>query len=385
MSVLLAAAAALPAAVVIAHGGWWSVLSTAALARPGPSRPPARPWRLAVVVPAHNEELLLGACLDSLLGAPYQPRPEIVVVADNCTDGTAAVAHARGVTVLERQSASERGKSYALDHALAYLRGRVSPPAAVIFVDADSVVSPETLAALAAALEGGALAAQAHYAPLPAAGELAALRRLALALAHWSRPLGAARLGLGSGLKGNGMALRWQLVAEGFGGSGITEDAALTLRLAGQGVAVRFVPGATVRGHMATGYRGAIIQDRRWEGGRLALLPAALVAALKAFMRGHPAAAAGALEVASLPLTLVGGMAVAALALAAAGATPAWLAATATASLGLSVVLELAAARVPPRDVLALRGAPRFVLHKLSVYGGLLRKRPGSWQRTARD
>src|SRR5271167_1689501 len=51
--------------------------------------------RLVVLVPAHNEELLIGRTVKSLLAQSY-PRDlfRIVVIADNCRDDTAAVAAA---------------------------------------------------------------------------------------------------------------------------------------------------------------------------------------------------------------------------------------------------------------------------------------------------
>ena len=61
--------------------------------------------RLIVLVPAHDEEALVGRCIRSLLEQNY-PRTlyRVVVVADNCTDGTAAAARSAGALVLERRS-----------------------------------------------------------------------------------------------------------------------------------------------------------------------------------------------------------------------------------------------------------------------------------------
>lgn len=58
--------------------------------------------RLAVVVPAHNEQDLLPACLYSLAvaAARLPVTVELIVVADACTDDTAALAAAAGTTVL---------------------------------------------------------------------------------------------------------------------------------------------------------------------------------------------------------------------------------------------------------------------------------------------
>jgi glycosyltransferase involved in cell wall biosynthesis len=58
-----------------------------------------------VVIPAHNEELLIGACLDALATAMHHPDlagidTRVLVVADRCTDGTVAHCVSRGVPVL---------------------------------------------------------------------------------------------------------------------------------------------------------------------------------------------------------------------------------------------------------------------------------------------
>lgn len=381
-------AAASVSGLVLAHGGAWTVLSLVALPRPRATRRDGTgatgPLRMAVIVPAHNEELLLGACLDSLLADVHSPRPEIIVVADNCSDGTAGIARARRVTVLERADRAERGKSYALEHALAHLRTCTAPPDAVVVIDADTTVGPGFLRAMADRLSGGAEAVQAYYQAAPE-GEVAALRRLALMLLHYARPLGASRLGLGTGLKGNGMALRWAVVRDGLGGAGITEDAAMTVDLAGRGVRVAFAPLATVLGHMAATYGGAAVQDRRWEAGRLSLAGRALASGVRALRRGDVACAAAAFEVASLPLSLLVALAGAGAALGLVGIGPLWLALAAPASLVTYAGTGWAAARATRRDLRALAAAPRFLVHKASVYAGIAAGRgPAEWQRTGR-
>lgn len=59
---------------------------------------------LGVVVPAHDEQELLGACLDALSRAARWVAEgavvRTVVVLDACRDGTADVARAYGVEVL---------------------------------------------------------------------------------------------------------------------------------------------------------------------------------------------------------------------------------------------------------------------------------------------
>lgn len=76
--------------------------------------------RLAVIVPAHNEQDLLPACLHSLAVAARLPvAVELIVVADACTDGTAGLAAAAGATVLTTTGRNVgRARAAGMDHAL---------------------------------------------------------------------------------------------------------------------------------------------------------------------------------------------------------------------------------------------------------------------------
>jgi cellulose synthase/poly-beta-1,6-N-acetylglucosamine synthase-like glycosyltransferase len=113
---------------------------------------------LAVIIPAHNERESIGSCLDSLLAANHGVQAAIVVVADNCSDETAAIARERGVEVLERFSVDLRGKGFALDHAFRELAARQYD--AYVIVDADSLVPANFLASFRTAFAKGVAAAQ---------------------------------------------------------------------------------------------------------------------------------------------------------------------------------------------------------------------------------
>lgn len=104
-----------------------------------------------VVVPAHEEETVVGRCLAFVAG--LEPgEAEVVVVANGCTDRTAEVARAvPGVRVVELAQGSKR---LALDAGDAALAGGPGLPR--IYLDADVVVGPEALRATAAALVGAA-------------------------------------------------------------------------------------------------------------------------------------------------------------------------------------------------------------------------------------
>lgn len=97
--------------------------------------------KVAVVVPAHDEEVGIGSTVESLLaGEPASASFSVVVVADNCSDATAARAREAGARVLERTNAEQRGKGYALDFAFQTLLPEGWD--AFLVVDADTAVGP---------------------------------------------------------------------------------------------------------------------------------------------------------------------------------------------------------------------------------------------------
>ena len=169
----------------------------------------------------------------------------IVVVADNCSDRTAAVVRAAGIEVWERVEPLERGKRYALEWGFSRLLDD-SWVQAVCVIDADCEISPNLLSALAARLGGRAEAVQAPYLISNAdASDAAALRWAGFALFNVVRPLGCDRLGLSSGLAGTGMAFsRGLLLRSPWRAFSYAEDREQHMRWVLDGARVEFAPEA---------------------------------------------------------------------------------------------------------------------------------------------
>jgi 1,2-diacylglycerol 3-beta-glucosyltransferase len=229
--------------------------------------------RFDIVVPAHDEEGGIPATLASLRAIDYpRDRYRILVVADNCSDGTARVAAASGALVIERKDPLRRGKGYAL--ALAFARVEQDDFAdAVVVIDADSLVGPDLLRAFARRFAAGASALQAAYgARSTAATWRSRLMVIALALFHGVRSLGRERLGLSAGLRGNGMGFSREVLrrvpAQAFS---VVEDVEYGIKLAEAGYRVGYVHEAQVVGDMAPPGPAAASQRLRWERGRAAL------------------------------------------------------------------------------------------------------------------
>ena len=346
-----------------------------------------------VVVPAHDEEAGIGATVQSLLALDWpEGLRRVVVVADNCTDATAARAREAGADVLVRADAERRGKGYALQ--LAFERGlSEGRAAAFVVIDADTVVTPNLLEAFAARLAAGALAVQADYAVRnPDAGWRTRLMRIALGMFHVLRSLGRESLGVSCGLRGNGMCFSAELLRrvphEAFS---LVEDLEYGIRVGLAGERVWYAGEAHVYGEMVASAKASQSQRRRWEGGRLEMARRHGLPLLRRAIAERSGLLLDlALDVLVPPLSTVAGATLAGLALAAAlalsGQAGAGLAAWSLCAVFLAayVARGWALSGTGLRGLADLACAPVYVLWKLSLSvrrGG----RPRDWVRTTRE
>ncbi|GAB3518178.1 glycosyltransferase family 2 protein [Arthrobacter monumenti] len=96
----------------------------------------AGPVSVTVLIPAHNEESSLPSTIASLLNQSHRPE-RVIVVADNCTDSTVAVARRAGVEVLESVGNTQK-KAGALNQALKQVLPQQGDNDVVMVMDADT-------------------------------------------------------------------------------------------------------------------------------------------------------------------------------------------------------------------------------------------------------
>jgi cellulose synthase/poly-beta-1,6-N-acetylglucosamine synthase-like glycosyltransferase len=355
--------------------------------------------RFAVLVPAHNEEVLISDTLASLARLDYPAdRYAVHVIADNSTDRTAEIARAAGVYVHERTDTANRGKGHALAWAFGKLAQMPVPYDAYVVLDADTVVDQYLLQTLAQGLARGGKALQSHNAVLNASDSTStALRWLALSLVNYIRPLGRNSFGGSSTLTGNGMCLTHEILARHpWQAYGLSEDYQYYLTLVSSGDRVLFVPDAKVYSVMPTTARQLQSQDIRWE----TLSPDAsswqrhiawrlLVDGIR---RRNWVRLDAVAELLTPPLSvLAGGTAL----LLIAGVIVqivfgVWIPVLLAALLALALLNYVGSAFFllhPPRQVYrALAFAPAYMLRKLWIYYVLrrLRKHTSTWIRTPR-
>jgi cellulose synthase/poly-beta-1,6-N-acetylglucosamine synthase-like glycosyltransferase len=251
--------------------------------RPSPPTPGVPRLRFDIVVPAHNEENEVSQTVGSLVGIAYPPHLfRVLVVADNCTDGTAVRAAAAGARVLVRTDPERRGKGYALAHAFRRVLADGFADVVVV-VDADTLVSSNLLSAFASRFERGAVAVQADYGVRnPLSSWRTRVMTIALAAFHGVRSLARERVRVSCGLRGNGMGFsRSVLEAHPPSAFSIVEDLEYGIQLGYAQIRVEYVYEARVLGHMAVTEGASRSQRRRWERGRKALVRAHLPRLLK--------------------------------------------------------------------------------------------------------
>ena len=103
---------------------------------------------LSIVVPAHNEERVIGTCIDSLLAQRWQDL-EVIVVADRCTDATESIVSERAVRDprLKLIRNRECPQSWAGKCHAARLGAEYASGGWIAFVDADTQAHPDLMTA----------------------------------------------------------------------------------------------------------------------------------------------------------------------------------------------------------------------------------------------
>ena len=361
----------------------------------GKAREPVAPQRVLrfdVIVPAHDEELLIGRVVRNLRRCDWPSDAfRVVVVADNCTDATAAVARVAGADVLERRHATLRGKGYALEYA--FLDSRACGWAdAVVVVDADTQTSANLLTAFAARIESGAHAVQVHYGVLePRASWRTRLLCIAMAAFHRVRSRGRERMGLSCGFRGNGWCVTHALLAQvPYRAFSLAEDIEYGIELGLAGYRIHYADEAAVDAEMVVDAASAGSQRRRWELGRWQLLRAKTAALLRAAVRQRSLVCLDlAVDLLVLPLSYIALNVVVLLAAATAvapwqaAALPwVWAACACAASLLLYVLRGWQLSGMGALGLLDLARAPVFLVWKVLL---LLRSRGSlAWVRTPR-
>jgi len=345
----------------------------------------------AVLIPAHNEQEVIGptvAHIKSQLGASDR----LIVVADNCTDDTAAVARSAGAEVIERTHAVLRGKGYALAYGLDWIRQ--SPRDCLVVIDADCQVLPGSIQHLAdLSVQTGRPVQALDLMLAPENGSLKQrVAQWAWRIKNWLRPLAWRRLGGPCQLMGTGMAFPWHMAKDLRLANGhLAEDMMLGVELAMNGTAPVFTTGAMVTSEFPSSDKAQMSQRTRWEHGHISvMLSLGPTLLFKSVLQRNMKLMAMALDLLVPPIallaTLIGLFGLASLMHLFAGGAAGPL----IVMIALTFAFTLAVWRAWwgwGRDLVSgreLLGLPLYLLGKLPVYASFMARKQKEWVRTDR-
>jgi glycosyltransferase involved in cell wall biosynthesis len=227
---------------------------------------------VAILIPAYNESLGITKTILAIL-PQLKTQDQLLVVADNCSDDTATIARSLGATVVERFNTKQRGKGYALDHGIQYLKN--NPPQVVMIVDADCSISDqfiEILAMRCAQLKRPVQALDLMLSPDNPSLKMR-IAEFAWLVKNKVRPLGFKALGLPCQLMGTGMAFLWDDITQMSLANGhVAEDMKLGIDFCRDKNAPFFIPEVLVTSLFPQGENSSSSQRARWEHGHLGMI-----------------------------------------------------------------------------------------------------------------
>jgi len=265
-----------------------------------------------LIVPAKNEEKVLGRLLERLAHQQYDKDSyEVLVVEDSSSDRTYEVceSYARSYQNIKCMKLPPsnvlNGKSRAINEALKVAKGKV-----IGIMDADSVPSLDLLSSVAARFANGAVAVQVKVIPLNARESLVARLAALEELLYEYTLIGRAKLGLFVRLEGTGSFVLKDVISSlnGFNENALTEDADLSYKIYSMGYRVEYVDDVAVMREVVPRFSWLVKQRLRWYRGNLELIGTSLKGGLNLWKVDSFMTFASPITTALYPLTLLLGL-----------------------------------------------------------------------------
>lgn len=226
--------------------------------------------KFALVIAAHNEELVIANAVESINEMEYPKNMyNLFVIADNCSDRTAKIAGIHGALVYERFDDTRRGKGYALEWMFKKLFEMDEKYDAVAIFDADNLVSKNFLKEMNNKLCQGYKVVQGF---LDSKNPYDSWITASYSIAFWSTnrtvQLAKSNLGLSSQIGGTGFCVDMDTLKElGWGATCLTEDLEFTCKLILNNLKVGWCHDAIIYDEKPITFKQSWKQRKRWMQG----------------------------------------------------------------------------------------------------------------------
>jgi cellulose synthase/poly-beta-1,6-N-acetylglucosamine synthase-like glycosyltransferase len=228
--------------------------------------------RFMAVIPAHNEEAVVGNLIESLKNQTYNKELyDIYVIADNCTDRTAQIAREAGAIVYERFDPDKKTKGYALDWFLQQKIKEDAPYDAFFVFDADNIVDKNFIKNMNKKLCQGEDVVQGYRdIKNPTDSWITSGYAIFYWTMHRFYHLARYNIGLSPLLNGTGFMVRFDVIKpEGWKTLTLTEDIEFSLQRIIKGKRLGWATDAIVYDEQPVGFKQSWSQRSRWTVGHI--------------------------------------------------------------------------------------------------------------------
>ncbi len=228
--------------------------------------------RFMAIIPAHNEEAVVGNLIESLKNQTYnKDLYDIYVIADNCTDNTAKIAKEAGAIVYERFDETKKTKGYALNWFLQQKIAEDAPYDAFFVFDADNIVDKNFIKNMNKKLCQGEDVVQGYRdIKNPSDNWITAGYAIFYWQMHRFYHLARYNIGLSPLLNGTGFMVRFDVIKpQGWDTETLTEDIEFSLKRIIKGKKLGWATDAIVYDEQPTGFRQSWSQRSRWTVGHI--------------------------------------------------------------------------------------------------------------------
>lgn len=228
--------------------------------------------RFMAIIPAHNEEAVVGNLVESLKKQNYNKELyDIYVIADNCTDNTAKIAKEAGAIVYERYNETKKTKGYALDWFLQQKIEEDAPYDAFFVFDADNIVDADFIKNMNKKLCQGEDVVQGYRdIKNPTDSWVTAGYAIFYWTMHRFYHLARYNLGLSPLLNGTGFMVRFDVIKpQGWDTVTLTEDIEFSLKRIIKGKKLGWATDAIVYDEQPVGFKQSWSQRSRWTVGHM--------------------------------------------------------------------------------------------------------------------
>ena len=225
------------------------------------------------MVPAHNEEKVIGQLVENLNNLTYPKELyEVCVIADNCTDQTAEISRQLGAKVIEHTSKEGelKGKPYGIKYAVDIYGDRlVNDFDGIVFFDADNLVSLNYLTEMNNHLMNGDNLIQCYLdTKNPDDNWITLSYATSYYYMNRSWQLAKSKLGLPNAIGGTGFCVDTKLFKKvGWTARSLTEDLEFTMQCLLEGEKATWSHHARIYDEKPEGFVASCVQRVRWARG----------------------------------------------------------------------------------------------------------------------